>query len=65
MEPTDTIDAVTMTRSIREKHAEQLRGATPEERIRFYREKAARLDGEMARQRRENVVTAQRSDVRG
>ena len=34
------VRAVEMTRRVRAEHAEQLRGATPEERIRFYREKA-------------------------
>lgn len=37
------IDAVGITRRIRDAHAEALRNATPEERIRFYREKARRL----------------------
>jgi hypothetical protein len=37
------IDAVRMTRQIRDAHAEALCDATPEERIRFYREKARRL----------------------
>jgi hypothetical protein len=32
-----------MTRQIRDKHAEALQHATPEERTRFYREKARRL----------------------
>ena len=39
MESTD-FRTVEMTRRIRAEHAEQLRNATPEERIRFYREKA-------------------------
>jgi hypothetical protein len=42
-------DAVAMTRRIRDAHAEQLRGATPEERIRFYREKAKRLHAGLAK----------------
>jgi hypothetical protein len=46
MEKTE-IKAVEMTRRIREQHAEQLRGATPEERIQFYREKAKRLNEEI------------------
>jgi hypothetical protein len=37
------IRAVEMTRRIRALHAEQLRDATAEERIRFYREKARAL----------------------
>lgn len=41
--------AVEMTRRIRAQHAELLRGKTPEERIRFYREKAQRLEAEVAR----------------
>lgn len=43
MEKTE-IRAVEMTRRIRARHAEQLRGATAEERIRFYRDKAKRLN---------------------
>jgi hypothetical protein len=35
-----TINAITMTRAIRESHAHQLRQATPAERIAFYRAKA-------------------------
>lgn len=34
------IDAVAMTRRIRDAHYEQLANATPEERILFFREKA-------------------------
>ena len=49
MEPTQ-IDAVAMTRRIREAHAEQLKDATPEERIRFFREKARRLHESLAEQ---------------
>lgn len=41
-------DAVAMTRRIRDAHSEQLSGATPEERIRFYREKAQRLHASLA-----------------
>lgn len=36
------IDAVAMTRAIRDAHHEALKNATPEERLRFYREKAER-----------------------
>ncbi|HEX8245614.1 MAG TPA: hypothetical protein VF541_19030 [Longimicrobium sp.] len=38
-----TLDAVAMTRRIREAHYEQLRHVTAEEKIRFYREKARRV----------------------
>jgi hypothetical protein len=38
-----TIDAVEMTRRIRDAHYEQLKDATPAERIRFFREKARRV----------------------
>jgi hypothetical protein len=38
-----TIDAVGMARQIRDAHAAALEHATPEDRIRFYREKARRL----------------------
>ena len=65
MEPTETIDAVAMTRRIREKHAEQLRDATPEERIRFYREKAARLEAEAKKWRQETSVTEPPYDAPG
>lgn len=41
------IRAVELTRRIRAAHAEQLRGATPDERIRFYRSKARRLDADV------------------
>lgn len=37
------IDAVAMTRAIRNAHYEALKDATPEERIAFYREKARAL----------------------
>lgn len=37
------IDAVAMTRAIRDAHHDALKDATPEERLRFYREKARRL----------------------
>jgi alpha-ketoglutarate-dependent taurine dioxygenase len=42
------IDAMAMTRRIREAHAEQLNRALPEERIRFFREKARRLHESLA-----------------
>jgi hypothetical protein len=38
-----TIDAVAMTRRIRDAHYEQLKDATAAERIRFFREKARRV----------------------
>jgi hypothetical protein len=37
------VDAVAMTRAIRDAHFEALKNATPDERLRFYREKAQRL----------------------
>lgn len=37
------IDAVAMTRRIRDAHYEQLKDATTAERIRFFREKARRV----------------------
>lgn len=49
MEPTQ-IDAVAMMRRIRDAHAEQLKDATPEERIRFFREKAHRVHAALADQ---------------
>jgi hypothetical protein len=65
MESTEHIDAVEMTRRIREKHAAQLQGVTPEERIRFYREKAAWLEAEMRKGRRERRAAEPPSDARG
>jgi len=44
-------DAVEMTRRIRDAHAEQLSGVTPEERLRFYPEKARRLHATLAKDR--------------
>jgi len=44
------IDAVAMTRRIREAHAAELKDATPEERIRFFREKARRVHAALAEQ---------------
>lgn len=49
MEPMQ-IDAVAMTRRIRDAHAEKLKDATPEERIRFFREKARRVHAALAEQ---------------
>lgn len=46
-----TIKAVEMVRRIRDTHYEQLRGKSPEERIAFYRDKARRLEAEIAAQR--------------
>jgi hypothetical protein len=45
-----TIDAVAMTRRIRDAHHERLKDATDEERIRFYREEAAQLHELIARE---------------
>lgn len=45
-----TINAVATTRRIRTAHAEQLKNASPEDRIRFYREKARRVHADIARQ---------------
>lgn len=38
-----TFDAVQMVREIRDRHYEQTKEMTPDERITFYREKAQRL----------------------
>jgi len=43
------IDAVKMTRRIRDAHAEQLENASPAERIRFFREKARRVHARIGR----------------
>jgi hypothetical protein len=45
------IDTRAMTRRIRDAHHEQLHDATAEQRIRFFREKAARLHDRLARER--------------
>ena len=63
MEPTQ-IDAIAMTRRIREAHAEQLKDASPEERIRFFREKARRLHASLAEQRLAEVAGAGESAER-
>lgn len=42
------IDAVAMTRRIRDANFERLKGASDEERIRFYRDGARRLHEQMA-----------------
>jgi hypothetical protein len=42
-----TFDAVAFTREIRDAHHEQLKDATPEERIRFYQEKARLVHEEL------------------
>ncbi len=44
------IDAVAMTRRIRETNHERLKGASDEERIRFYREEARQLHEQIARE---------------
>jgi hypothetical protein len=44
------IDAVAMTRRIREANYERLKGAGEEERIRFYREEARQLHEQIARE---------------
>ena len=55
------IDTIQMTRAIREAHAEALQNASPEERIRFYREKALRLHSEL-RQRIASVHSELKPD---
>lgn len=44
---TERFDAVEAIRRIRDAHHEQLKDATPEERIRFYQEKARRVHEEL------------------
>jgi hypothetical protein len=44
------IDAVAMTRRIRDAHHEQLKDATAAERIRFFREKARRVHAAISEQ---------------
>ena len=51
------IDAVEMTRRIRDAHYEQMKNATPAERIRFFREKARRVHDEIDRQSRSTRST--------
>lgn len=43
------VDAVEMTRRIRDRHAEELEGTSPGERIRFYRERARQAHAEAER----------------
>ncbi len=45
-----TIDAVAMTRRIREANYERLKGVSDEERIRFYQEAARQLHEQIARE---------------
>ena len=40
-------DAVAFTRQIRDQHHEQLKDASPEQRMQFYRDKARRLHEEL------------------
>ncbi len=48
------IDAVEMTRRIRADHAQQLQDASPEERIRFFRQKARPFEQRWAAAQAEN-----------
>ncbi|HYW12636.1 MAG TPA: hypothetical protein VE871_11795 [Longimicrobium sp.] len=48
-------DAVAMTRHIPEGHAEQLKNASVEERVAFYREKARQLHEQLATERAQTV----------
>jgi hypothetical protein len=43
------IDAIAMTRRIRDANSERLKGASDEERIRFYRDEARKLHEQIAR----------------
>ena len=56
-----TIKAVDMVRRIRDAHYEQLRGKSPEERIAFYRAKAAQMYAQImpAPQPTQSAVEAQ------
>jgi hypothetical protein len=47
------IKAVEMVRRIRDAHAEELAGATPAERLAFYRERGRQAQAELARLARE------------
>lgn len=51
-------DAVAMTRRIREGHAEQLKNASVEERVAFYREKARELHEQLSNERAQPVQQA-------
>lgn len=53
MTKTRRVDAVEMTRRIRDAHHEQLRAKSAEEQIEFYRAKARRLQAELAAERHE------------
>lgn len=56
-------DAVAFTRQVRDDHHAQLKGATPEERIRFYEEKARRLHEELGLPAVGSDLTAGRAGV--
>lgn len=47
MKKKKAFDAVAFTRQVRDAHHEQLKDASPEERIRFYRDKARQLHEEL------------------
>jgi hypothetical protein len=64
MEPMQ-IDAVAMTRRIRDAHAEQLKDATPDERVRFFREKARRVHAALAEQVPVIAVDSEKKSHRG
>lgn len=53
-------DAVAFTRQIRDAHHEQLKDATPEERIQFYRDKARQLHEELGLPAIDSGLTAER-----
>lgn len=61
MKKKPTIDAVAFTRQVRDAHHEQLKDATPEERIRFYQEKARQLHAELGLPAIDSDVTAVQS----
>jgi hypothetical protein len=56
-------DAVAFTRQVRDDHYEQLKEATPEERVRFYEEKARRLHEELGLPPVVSDLTASRAGV--
>lgn len=53
--PKSEIQAVEMTRRIRARHAEELRHATPEVRIAFYRERARTVATDVEKRRHDEV----------
>lgn len=59
------IDAVGMTRRIRKAHAEQLKDASVEERVAFYRDRARQLHEQLAKEQPPSGPAALRGTLSG